>query len=153
MWCFLYSFATAIKCFHHSSSTALLVVLNVFQWRYWIMKSTISYEWNGHNIIITARASARFLWLDYTFDVVVDNRHLLTTSSWNGLCSSTHFKIPHHGKNLHGQVISSGFPGTPIVTQATILDDSIIGHSQIWIKDRYLTYIILAASLLTFVAM
>ena len=100
------------------------------------MKSTICYAWNGHDIQITAHASARYLWMDYTFAVQVDKQPAFTSSSWNGLCSDTRFRFQHQGQSSSGQVISSGFPCTPVVTQATLVDDSIIGYSQIWIKNR-----------------
>ena len=115
------------------------------------MQSTSRFEWQGHSIDVSARASARYLWMNCGFEVRVDQQDVVTWSSWNGVCCSTRFKMQHQGRQLSGQVVSSSFPCTPIVTQATILDDSIIGHSQIWIKNRGMTYIILAAILLAII--
>ena len=107
------------------------------------MKSSIQHEWNGHAITVSAHASARYLWLDHTFDVRIDDRHVITSSCWNCLSASTRFDIHHQGRKLSGQLIASGFPCTPVVTLATVLDDVIIGHSQLWIKNRWLSYTLL----------
>lgn len=112
------------------------------------MESEKQYCWNGHTICVTAAASAKYLWLDYKFDVKVDGKKSLHEQKTSLLRSTTRFKVKHHGINSYGQVVSTGFPFTPVITQATIMDDAIIGHSQMWVKNRPLTYAIVAAVLL-----
>jgi len=113
------------------------------------MKSTNTYYWKNHSITINAKASAKFLWMDYKFDVYIDNEHRYKSSSFSVLSSSTRFKIKHDDSHIYGQVISSGFPFTPVITQNTIMDNSIIGHSTMWIKNRFVTYAIILGVILS----
>jgi hypothetical protein len=112
------------------------------------MKSTNTYYWNDHSITVNAKASAKFLWMDYKFDVYIDDEHCFKRTSYSWLCSSTRFKIKHENAHVYGQVVSSGFPCTPVITQATIMDDSIIGHSQLWVRNRWLTYGVILVTVL-----
>lgn len=107
------------------------------------MKSRKTYVWQGHHITVEARASAKYLWLDSRFEVTIDDHSRYVTRNPFLSSSHTRFKIPHEGKHTYGQVVASGFPCTPLVTQSTIVDDSIIGYSQLWIKNRWLTYCLL----------
>jgi|GEM_PF-4262124 len=111
------------------------------------MKSSKTYVWQGHHIIVVARASAKFLWLDSRFEVTVDGQSRFETRNPFQANTHTRFKISHNGKHTYGQIVASGFPCTPMVTQSTIVDDSIIGYSQLWIKNRWLTYCLLGSLL------
>lgn len=104
------------------------------------MKTVSEYKWRGHNIKVQAMASPRFLWLDYTFDVLVDNQRVKHFDSRSFTRSLTSFQLQHEGHRLKGQVISSGLPFTPVVSQSTIVDDTIIGRSQLLVSKRIFAY-------------
>lgn len=112
------------------------------------MKTVSEYHWRGHNIKIQAVATPRFLWLDCTFDVLIDNKRVKHLDSRSLTRSLTSFQLNHDGHNLKGQVVSSGLPFTPVVSQSTIVDDTIIGHSQLFVSRRVITYSFLLAVVL-----
>lgn len=104
------------------------------------MKTISEYKWLGHDIRIQAIATPRFLWLDCTFEVFIDDKrvkHLDTRSLTRNLTS---FQLNHEGQKLKGQVVSSGLPLVPVVSQSTIVDDTILGHSQLIVSRRGFTY-------------
>ena len=109
------------------------------------MKSSSEYDWLGHTIKIQASASPRYLWLDYKFDVLVDNQKVNYLRTCYLTHSHTNFTLSHQGQNLRGQVISTGFPCAPIISQSTIVDDTIVGHSQMLVGKRVFTYAFLSA--------
>ncbi len=110
------------------------------------MKSISEYRWQGHHIEISASASPRFLWLDYTYDIFIDNKKAdyRLDRSYSLTQSGTRFTMQHEGKNLKGQIISRGFPGMPMVCLSTIIDDTIIGKAELILKNRILLPILLA---------
>lgn len=109
------------------------------------MKSISEYKWHGHDIKVEASASPKFLWLDYTLDVHVDDKTVKQLNKRTFTCSKTNFSLKHNGHKLKGEVISSGFPCTPVISQSTIVDDTILGKSQILVKKRIYTYAFLSA--------
>jgi len=108
------------------------------------MKSTSEYDWHGHHIKIHASASPQYLWLDYKFDVKIDEKDVNNLNSRSLTHSHTIFTLKHQGKSLKGKVISSGFPCSPVITQSTIIDDTILGHSQMLVSKRVFTYVLLS---------
>lgn len=112
------------------------------------MKPVNNYKWNGHNINIQTNASPKFLWLNHKLDIQVDNT-LTTYQKKRSLTRSlTSFHLKHNGRNLKGQIISAGFPCTPIISLLTIVDDTIIGHSHIFVGSRIFTYLLISATIL-----
>jgi len=112
------------------------------------MNPASNYKWNGHNINIQANASPKFLWLNHRLDVKVDNT-LTTNQKKSTLTRSlTSFHLKHNGRNLKGQIISAGFPCTPIISLLTIVDDTIIGRSYILVGSRIVTYLLISATIL-----
>lgn len=109
------------------------------------MKSTSEYNWHGHQIKIHASASPQYLWLDYKFDVKVDEEDVQHLSTHSLTHSHTSFTLQHHGRSLKGRVVSNGFPCAPIISQSTIIDDTILGHSQMLVSKRVFTYAFLSA--------
>lgn len=109
------------------------------------MKSTSEYDWHGHHIKIQASASPQFLWLDYKFDVKVDEEKVNYLSRRSLTHSHTSFTLQHQGKSLRGRVVSTGFPCAPVISQSTIIDDTIVGHSQLLVSKRFFTYAFLSA--------
>ena len=116
-----------------------------------LMKTTSLYYWNEHSIKVITKANAKKLWLDYNFDVYVDDEICYKTTSFSWLCSTTRFKVRHHNTNTYGQIISTGFPCTPVISQATILDNCILGHNQMWVKSRLVTYALAVGLIVTLV--
>ena len=114
------------------------------------MKLSNEYKWHGHNIKIKTSASPKFLWLDYKFDVLVDNKQVTPVKQHSLTQSETRFTINHKGHNLKARVVSTGFPFTPIVSQSTIVDDIIVGRSQMLISKRAFTYACLSAVAISF---
>lgn len=109
------------------------------------MKSTSEYKWHGHNIKIHACSSPKFLWLDNKFDILIDNKKVNHLNKRSLTQSLTSFTFHHQGINLKGRVISSGFPCTPVISQSTIVDDTILGHSQMLVDKRYFIYAFISA--------
>lgn len=112
------------------------------------MNPVKKYKWNGHDINIQANASPKFLWLNHKLDIKVDNT-LTTYHKKRSLTRSlTSFHLKHNGRDLKGQIISAGFPCTPIISQLTIVDDTIIGRSHIVVGSRIFTYLLISATVL-----
>lgn len=109
------------------------------------MKSTSEYDWHGHHIKIKASASPQYLWLDYKFDVQVDEKKVSNLNNRSLTHSHTSFTLQHHGRSLKGRVVSTGFPCSPVISQSTIVDDTILGHSQLLVSKRFFTYVFLSA--------
>ncbi len=107
------------------------------------MSSISEYNWRGHVIKIQATASPKFLWLDYKLNLTIDNQDVFSSKKYALIQSQTSFLVKHNGKNFKGQIILAGFPLTPVISQLTIIDDSILGHSQIFISKRIFTYLFL----------
>ncbi len=109
------------------------------------MKSFTEYQWHGHSIKIEATSSPRFLWMNHTFEVTVDNQKTRHNNERFLTHTKTRFTVNHGKQKLKGQIVSYGFPGSPVVSQSTIIDDTIVGHNQLLVKKRYLTYAFLSA--------
>jgi len=112
------------------------------------MNSVNNYHWHGHEINIQTKASPRFLWLNYKLDVKIDNTHTTYQKKHSLTRSLASFHLNHNGRNLKGQIISAGFPCTPLISQLTIVDDTIIGRSSVIVCSRIFTYILISAATL-----
>lgn len=108
------------------------------------MNSSKTYNWHDHDIKIQASASLKYLWLDYKFNVSMDDTHIKLSKNNSIFQRRTKFFLEHAGKKFRGEIISSTFPCSPIVFQSTIIDDCIIGYSQLRINHRALTYLLLS---------
>ena len=107
------------------------------------MNSFSEYTCHGHNIKVLISASAHYLWLDYKHEILVDNKKVKRSSKRSLTQSLTNFSFYHQGCNLKGQVISSGIPLAPIISQSTIVDDTILGHKHLLINKRLVSYTLL----------
>ena len=112
------------------------------------MNTINNYEWNGHDINIQANASPKFLWLNYKLDVKVDNTQTTYQKKRSLTHSHTSFHLKHNGRNLKCQIISAGFPCTPVISLLTIVDDTIIGRSHTFVGSRIFTYLLLSTIVL-----
>lgn len=113
------------------------------------MNTISEYNWHGHDIKIQTKASPKFLWLDYRLNLQIDNTDIHSSKTLSLTQSQTSFLLEHNGKNLKGKIISAGFPLTPVISQLTIIDDSILGKSKILISKRIFTYLLLSILILS----
>ncbi|RDH82317.1 MAG: hypothetical protein DIZ80_08430 [endosymbiont of Galathealinum brachiosum] len=113
------------------------------------MNTISEYNWHGHDIKIQANASPKYLWLDYRLNLQIDNRKINSSNKCSLIRSQTSFLLKHNGRNLKGKIISAGFPLTPVISQLTIVDDSILGKSKILIGKRIFTYLLLFIAILS----
>jgi len=102
------------------------------------------YKCYGHDIKIQTDASPKFLWLDYRLNLKIDNKEIRSSKKHSLTQSRTSFLLKHNGRNLKGQIISIGFPFTPVISQLTIVDDSILGYSKILVGKRIFTYLFIS---------
>jgi len=114
------------------------------------MKSINEYNWLGHKIEIQASASPKYLWLDYKFDVFIDNQPVSYLRKRSLIRTHTSFTLLHQGQRLKGHVLSTGFPCTPVISQSTIVDDTILGRNQMLVSKRIFSYAILLTIVLGF---
>jgi len=110
------------------------------------MNTVNNYKWHGHEINIQTNASPKFLWLNYKLDVKIDNTRTAYHKKLSLTRSHASFHLKHNGRNLKGQIISAGFPCTPVISQLTIVDDTIIGRSHVLVGSRILTYLLISAT-------
>lgn len=111
------------------------------------MKSFNEYTCHGHSIKVLINASAHCLWLDYTHEILVDNKKVKRSNKRSLTQSLTRFSFYHQGNQLKGRVISSGIPFAPIINQSTIVDDTLLGHKRMVINRRLVSYILLGSLL------
>lgn len=109
------------------------------------MNAISEYQWQGHNIQVRTSASPLFLWLDYKFDVLIDNRKADDQIGRSLRHSDTRFTMHHEGRKLKGRVISQGIPGMPFVAMSTIIDDTIVGREHLFLLRRLVFVALLLA--------
>ena len=114
------------------------------------LKLIREYNWHGQNIKIQTLSSAKFLWLDNKFDVLINSKKVKHFKSSSFTKSSTKFSIPMQGHNLKGQIISKGIPFIPIRSQSIIIDDTILEKNRLFAGKHLLTYTYLSAIILGF---